>query len=277
MFRHITDWRLLAGSHEFPGPEGGTCINEAAIVAAGFEYKKVGSAYDCPPCFSKPIASFAIMLNDNVLESDRQRLLPFVTRMSGTADSIEVERNRVKHMLLRTIRDVIPQIYYLPKYGHKLRSLTNYDDIETLISPVDAYFKVMGSGSHAYAGPAYTGHEMWAHLGHVAAMLRGTLHEECKLVMPPYTGDEIWGQEFPYEDETVELLDARLLSLTRAAGMIAEILTRLMFDRTGTVPLVVNTSIAILEDCINMGKHDDIAEAVAVERMSRAAKEEALA
>lgn len=29
------DWKLLKGSHQFPGPEGGTCINEAAIIAAG--------------------------------------------------------------------------------------------------------------------------------------------------------------------------------------------------------------------------------------------------
>ena len=34
-FGHILNWRLLAGSHPFPGPDGGTCINEAAVVAAG--------------------------------------------------------------------------------------------------------------------------------------------------------------------------------------------------------------------------------------------------
>ena len=35
-FEHILNWKLLRGSHEFPGKDGGTCINEAAIVAAGF-------------------------------------------------------------------------------------------------------------------------------------------------------------------------------------------------------------------------------------------------
>ena len=33
-FQRMLDWKLLRGSHEFPGPDGGTCINEAAIVAA---------------------------------------------------------------------------------------------------------------------------------------------------------------------------------------------------------------------------------------------------
>ena len=32
MFDKIINWKLLNGSHDFPGPDGGTCINEAAIV-----------------------------------------------------------------------------------------------------------------------------------------------------------------------------------------------------------------------------------------------------
>ena len=38
-FDHILNWKLLRGSHDFPGKDGGTCINEAAIVAAGFNYQ----------------------------------------------------------------------------------------------------------------------------------------------------------------------------------------------------------------------------------------------
>ncbi len=34
-FDHILNWTLKVGSHPFPGKDGGTCINEAAIVAAG--------------------------------------------------------------------------------------------------------------------------------------------------------------------------------------------------------------------------------------------------
>jgi hypothetical protein len=35
-FGHILNWKLLPGSHKFPGPDGGTCINEAAVLACGF-------------------------------------------------------------------------------------------------------------------------------------------------------------------------------------------------------------------------------------------------
>ena len=38
-FDHILNWKLKAGSHPFPGKDGGTCINEAALVAAGFDYQ----------------------------------------------------------------------------------------------------------------------------------------------------------------------------------------------------------------------------------------------
>ncbi len=92
-FDHILNWKLLGGSHVFPGKDGGTCINEAAIVAAGFEYRRVCNVKDMPSCFSRPICQFAMSLNDLARESDRQRLLPFVTRLA-CADSEHVERQR---------------------------------------------------------------------------------------------------------------------------------------------------------------------------------------
>lgn len=102
------NWKLLRGSHPFPGPEGGTCINEAAIIAAGFEYKRVGSANDCPPCFSRPIAAFAISLNDRMPDGLRNELLmPFVTRLSGTADKRDVEVARVRLIGTRICSDII--------------------------------------------------------------------------------------------------------------------------------------------------------------------------
>jgi hypothetical protein len=92
-FNHILNWKLLRGSHDFPGKDGGTCINEAAIVATGFEYRRVRTVSDMPSCFSRPICLFAILLNDEAKEVDRQRLLPYVTRLA-CADIDEVEEQR---------------------------------------------------------------------------------------------------------------------------------------------------------------------------------------
>lgn len=92
-FDHILNWKLKRGSHRFPGRDGGTCINEAAIVATGFPYRPVRSVESMPDCFSRPICHLALQLNDQANDEERQKLLPFVTRLA-CADTAEVERQR---------------------------------------------------------------------------------------------------------------------------------------------------------------------------------------
>ncbi|ACA18373.1 conserved hypothetical protein [Methylobacterium sp. 4-46] len=100
-FGYILNWTLKAGSHQFPGPDGGTCINEAAIVAAGFPYQPVWRVEVMPRCFSRPICRLAMLLNDEADDVQRQRLLPFVTRLA-CADAPEVERLRQNYINART-------------------------------------------------------------------------------------------------------------------------------------------------------------------------------
>ena len=100
-FDHLLHWTLKAGSHPFPGKDGGTCINEAALVAAGFAYKPIRAAEEMPACFSRPICRFAMLLNDHASDEDRQRLLPFVTRLA-CAESPEIERLRAAYIEQQT-------------------------------------------------------------------------------------------------------------------------------------------------------------------------------
>ncbi|SDO04527.1 hypothetical protein SAMN05216360_11433 [Methylobacterium phyllostachyos] len=106
-FATILNWRLLAGSHPFPGPDGGTCINEAAIVAAGLPYRAIRSSTDCPPCFSRPIAAYALGLNDAMPDAVRPQLLAFVLRLSGSADTPEVETARTRRLALDSVRRIL--------------------------------------------------------------------------------------------------------------------------------------------------------------------------
>ncbi|WP_237050439.1 hypothetical protein [Microvirga ossetica] len=92
-FDYILNWKLKQGSHVFPGKDGGTCINEAAVVAAGFPYRPVRTVDDMPGCFSHPICRLAMHLNDEASDEERQLLLLFVTRLA-CADRVEVERTR---------------------------------------------------------------------------------------------------------------------------------------------------------------------------------------
>jgi hypothetical protein len=108
-FDHILQWELKKGSHEFPGPQGGTCINEAAIVAAGFEYQAVKSAEDCPPCFCPVLSAFAIVVNDFLREDERNALLmPLVTRLAGSNDAEDwVPRARAGFIMAEVDREVV--------------------------------------------------------------------------------------------------------------------------------------------------------------------------
>src|SRR3954468_1176388 len=99
-FDHILNWKLKVGSHTFPGKDGGTCINEAAIVAAGFEYQPVKSVDEMPACFSRPICRLAMRLNDEATDEQRQHLLPFVTRLA-CADTELIERQRAAYINAR--------------------------------------------------------------------------------------------------------------------------------------------------------------------------------
>ena len=92
-FDTILNWKLQRGSHTFPGPDGGTCINEAAIVAAGFPYESVHFVELMPSCFSRPICRWAMELNDMATDEQRQQLMPFVARLA-CADTPKVERER---------------------------------------------------------------------------------------------------------------------------------------------------------------------------------------
>ncbi|WP_027171520.1 hypothetical protein [Methylobacterium sp. 10] len=109
-FEHILHWRLLAGSHPFPGPDGGTCINEAAIVAAGLPYQTIRSSLDCPPCFSRPLAAYALGLNDAMPDEQRPRLMAFVLRLSGSADIYPIEERRMQFLALESIRRILPPL-----------------------------------------------------------------------------------------------------------------------------------------------------------------------
>ena len=100
-FDHLLNWKLKAGSHPFPGPDGGTCINEAALVAAGFEYKPVQRVTEMPECFSRPICHLAMVLNDQASDADRQHLLPYVTRLA-CADTPEIEQKRADYIQCHT-------------------------------------------------------------------------------------------------------------------------------------------------------------------------------
>jgi len=116
-FDHILNWKLMEGSHRFPGKDGGTCINEAALVAAGFEYQPIRRVENMPECFSRPICRLAMQLNDSAREAERQRLLPFVARLA-CADKPDIERERASYIEAHT-----PMLFSFEAFEEGLQTL----------------------------------------------------------------------------------------------------------------------------------------------------------
>lgn len=173
MFDHIVNWKLRHGSHEFPGPDGGTCINEAAIVAAGFEYRKIGSYEDFPPCFCPVLGQFAIVVNDNLSDGERQSLMPLVTRLAGSKAAEEwIERARAEFIFREIERDIIA-----PFMRHGDRRMGGRDDIEAACKAVHEHAE---RGRYADAMNA---------VGHAAAVTRKALgyHAIQWMEMPEMT------------------------------------------------------------------------------------------
>jgi hypothetical protein len=167
MFDHIINWRLLRGSHKFPGPDGGTCINEAAIVAAGFKYRCVESVEDMPKCFSRVISAYALGLNDSTAsKEERQKLLPFVLRLAGTTDKAEVEAARAKFIVTQILKRIISVSLY--KYDcHGLAEMCEAADLDSILDNAHApslhmHIYIMakqlsiGSDTDAVTSSAYT-------------------------------------------------------------------------------------------------------------------------
>ena len=155
MFDHILNWKLLSGSHKFPGPDGGTCINEAAIVAAGFKYKEVKSADDCPPCFSRVIGAYALRLNDSMPDDLREELLtPFVVRLAGTADSPAKELERATYIAVQTIKRILPISLRAVGLEDHARRCEQVDDLAAAYA-ADAAAKAAYAAEAAAAKAAY--------------------------------------------------------------------------------------------------------------------------
>lgn len=109
-FDHILDWKLLEGSHEFPGPDGGTCVNEAAILAAGLPYREVAEVSDLPECFCPVIGAFAMAVNDHMREGPRQRLIPFITRLAGSRSRLSITQRRHNFIVTQWARRILPRL-----------------------------------------------------------------------------------------------------------------------------------------------------------------------
>lgn len=181
---HIFKWKLLEGSHDFPGPDGGTCINEAAIIAAGFKYKKVQSATDCPPCFSPVLSAYLLGINDLMPDGERQKLMRFVMRLSGSADTSVIEQERLELIVLRTTQRVVSSAMRaekLEKQAKACEAVTSFADTGGVLSSAAREARDAWAARDARdawdARAAWAAREAWA--ASAARDARDALYADC--------------------------------------------------------------------------------------------------
>lgn len=121
----LSTLKLLRGAHYLG--DGKACLLEAVAMFAG-ELKT-----DAPRCVSVVLRKFGIEINDAMPNDQRQRLIPFIPRMVGTAD----DGKDAARTFIAAIRDLVQDVeraaygrkeFYLAGFLREL--LTDIDEME---------------------------------------------------------------------------------------------------------------------------------------------------
>jgi hypothetical protein len=113
------EFPLAKGAHD--NPEDGHCVLEWALAVGGFPHEAVTDADELPLCFSRPLAGYALALNDGMPDELRSKLLgPFVKRLAGTAGLPEVEVARTVYIVREVDRRIMGRDWDDDEYADEL-------------------------------------------------------------------------------------------------------------------------------------------------------------
>jgi hypothetical protein len=117
------DFKLAHGAHN--APEQGMCLLEAVSYVAGEPFT------DRPQCVDPVLGAFGRALNDNMLNAERQKLLPLIPLMLDTRVDDTVSLRRAMLLCDGVIRQILPNILEqigLPAVAGNLRGLAEVKD-----------------------------------------------------------------------------------------------------------------------------------------------------
>ena len=142
-FQQLANFRLARGSHKQPNKGGNICVNEAAVIAAGFQYREIRDVSCLPDCFSRPVSEYAIYLNDFMMHRVRNQLLvPFITRLPGTSDAPWVEEERARLIVVETVRRIVAaeydEVWGEPKLAARCRAVQLFEQVSPAMAKAQA-------------------------------------------------------------------------------------------------------------------------------------------
>jgi hypothetical protein len=156
-FQPLANFRLARGSHKQPNKDGNICVNEAAVIAAGFEHRAVRDVSCLPECFSRPVSDYAIYLNDLMLHKVRNELLmPFVIRLPGTSDSPWIETKRAEFIVIETARRIVAaeydEIWHKPAIAMKCRTARSAQQVSSVMAKAKTVLPLECAREMVFAG-----------------------------------------------------------------------------------------------------------------------------
>jgi hypothetical protein len=142
-FQQLANFRLARGSHKQPNKGGNICVNEAAVIVAGFQYREIRDVSCLPDCFSRPVSEYAIYLNDFMMHRVRNELLvPFITRLPGTSDAPWVEEERARLIVVKTVCRIVAaeydEVWGKPKLAARRRAVQLFEQVSPAMAKAQA-------------------------------------------------------------------------------------------------------------------------------------------
>jgi len=134
-FEKLSQVKLTAGQHD--NPRSGGC---AMDMVSWLQY---GHAGDHPECVCPVIATFIRQVNDFLPDDQRQRLVPYLLRFSGTV-SKEHEQQRAEYLAWKSVTVFTPLVLEaaeLREDAEKLKALpqnTSMQELEAAASAASA-------------------------------------------------------------------------------------------------------------------------------------------
>src|SRR3954454_18901840 len=123
--------------------EANICVNEAAVIVAGFQYREIKDVSCLPDCFSRPVSEYAIYLNDFMMHRVRNELLaPFVARLPGTSDAPWIEEERARLIVVETVRRIVAaeydEVWRKPKLAARCRAVQLFEQVSPAMAKAQA-------------------------------------------------------------------------------------------------------------------------------------------
>ena len=134
--------KLDHGSHR--SADEGMCLLEACAYISGEPHT------DHPRCVDVALAAFGRAVNDSMNDDERVMLLPFVSKLVGTAADHTVSLRRSMLIVDGLVRQILPQIFDdigLGEHAGKMRALSQICDANTASAAASAAWSAARSAA----------------------------------------------------------------------------------------------------------------------------------